>query len=529
VTDRAAAEPAAAPSAAEPPSQTALAADLHARAARIRAEMGGLDKLERLRTRGQRTVRERIDELVDPGSFRELGTFTRSKRPEDRFDTPGDGKISGQARIDGRPIVVFGDDVTVRQGSSSEVGSRKEERLAHFALRHGTPIVHLGETGGGRIPDILGAEGISEVLPFPAFAGRNHRVPVATVIVGKSFGGSSFLSAMSDFTVQVRGSCLAVTSPRVFEVATGERIGFEELGGVDVHARLTGQIDLGVDSDAEAWAAVRRWLSYLPSNAWTPAPRAADEAERGTLDDDPGLAELVPLQRARGYDMRRLLGRLLDPGSLFELRPLIGRNLTAGLGRIDGWPIGVVASNPMFQAGALDGDACEKATRLLVLCDSFDIPVLFLQDVPGFLVGRAVEHGRLLYRAMRLRQALTLCRCPTLTVIVRKAFGLAFKAMNGSGMGADAIYAWPGAEIGFMDPDVAVNVVRPEARGDERDHLIAQLAEATTPYDAAGVLGLDEVIDPATTRRVLAEDLGRLATRRPSPPEQRPLSYWATC
>ena len=368
--------------AAEPPSQAALAADLHDRAARIRAEMGGADKIERLHSRGQRTVRERIDELVDAGSLRELGTFSRSKRPEDRFDTPGDGKIGGQARLDGRPVVVFGDDVTVRQGSSSEVGSRKEERLAHFALRHGTPIVHLGETGGGRIPDILGAEGISEVLPFPSFAGRNHRVPLATVIVGKSFGGSSFISAMSDFTVQVRGSCLAVTSPRVFEVATGERIGFEELGGVDVHARMTGQIDLGVESDQEAWTAVRRWLSYLPSNAWTPAPRA-DAATRGSLADDAGVAELVPVQRTRGYDMRRLLGRLLDPDSFFELRPLIGRNLTVGFGRIDGWPIGVVASNPMFQAGALDGDACEKATRLLVLCDSFDIPVLFLQDVPA--------------------------------------------------------------------------------------------------------------------------------------------------
>jgi acetyl-CoA carboxylase carboxyltransferase component len=513
---------------AAPPTQAELAADLHARAERARTEMGGLDKIERLHNRGQRTVRERIEELIDPGSFRELGTFTRSKRPEDRFDTPGDGKIGGQARLDGRPVVVFGDDVTVRQGSSSEVGSRKEDRLAEFAFRHGTPIVHLGETGGGRIPDILGAEGISEIVPFPLYGTRRHQVPMATVIVGKSFGGSSFLSAMSDFTVQVRGTCLAVTSPRVFEVATGERIGFEELGGVDVHARLTGQIDLGVDSDVEAWTAVRRWLSYLPSNAWTPAPRA-EEPSRGASRDDPEVAGLVPTERARGYDMRRLVGRLVDPGSYFELRPLIGRTLTTGFGRIDGWPVGIVASNPMFEAGALDGDACEKATRLLVVCDSFDVPVLFLQDVPGFLVGKAVEHRRLLYKAMRLRQALTLCRCPTLTVIVRKAFGLAFKALNGTGMGADAIYAWPGAEIGFMDPEVAANVVRPGIAGEERDRLIADLAEATTPYDAAGVLGIDEVIDPVTTRRVLAEDLGRLATRRPVPPERRPLAYWSTC
>ena len=256
-------------------------ADLYARAERIRTEMGGVDKIARIHDRGGFTIRERITALVDDvaspegsatiSSFRELGTFTRSKRPEDRHDTPGDGKIGGHALIDGRPIVVFGDDVTVRQGSSSVVGARKEERLVDHALHHGTAIVHLGETGGGRIPDILGAAGLSEIVPFPNIATRRHKVPMVTVIVGKSFGGSSFLSAMSDFTVQVRGSCLAVTSPRVFEVATGEIIGYEELGGVDVHARQTGQIDLGVDTEPEAWEAVRRWLSYLPSNAWTPA------------------------------------------------------------------------------------------------------------------------------------------------------------------------------------------------------------------------------------------------------------------
>lgn len=501
-------------------------ADLQARTTKIRTQMGGLDKIARVHARGGHTVRERIDALVDAGSFREIGTFTRSKRPEDHDVTPGDGKIGGHATIDGRPVVLWGDDVTVMQGSSSLVGARKEERLFEHALRHGTPIVHLGETGGGRVPDILGAAGITELLPLPGCL-RRHQVPMATVIVGKSFGGSSFFAAMSDFTVMVRGACMAVTSPRVFEVATGEIIGFEELGGVDVHAKVTGQIDLGVDTEDEAWEAVRRWLSYLPPNAWTPAPRSTPPT--ATVEADPGIGAIVPQARRRGYDMRRLIARIADPASFFELRPTIGRNTTTGFCRVDGWPIGVIASNPMFEAGAMDGDACEKAIRLLVVCDSFDIPVLFLQDVPGYLVGRHVEHNRLLYRAMRFREALTLAGCPTITIVVRKAFGLAFKSMNGSGMHTDAIYAWPGAEIGFMDPDVGLNVIKPDASLEERDALAAELAEETAPYGAAGVMLLDEVIDPATTRQVLAHDLARLATRRIRPQHERRLANWSTC
>ena len=283
-----------------------------------------------------------------------------------------------------------------------------------------------------------------------------------------------------------------------------------------------------MDTEQEAWEAVRGFLSYLPSNAWTPAPRVpADGA--GPIEADPSIRSMVPTERKRGYDMRRLLNKICDPGSLFELRPSIGRNLTTGFARIDGWPIGVIASNPMFGAGAIDGDGCEKATRLLVLCDSFDIPVVFLQDVPGFLVGRQVEHYRLLYKAMRFREALSNCGCPTLTVVVRKAFGLAFKALNGSGVVADAIYAWPGAEIGFMDPDVAVNVVRPNATGAEREAEYARQVGETNPLGAAGVMKLDDVIDPADTRVVLAQDLARLATRQVRAPQRRPLSTWATC
>ncbi len=514
---------------------TDMVGDLHERARRVRVDMGGADKLARLRAEGHATVRAQIEGLLDPGSFRELGTFSRSLRLEDRDRTPGDGKIGGHGTIDGRPVTVFGDDITVLRGSSSVVGSRKEYRLYERAIAMGQPIVHFGQTGGARIPDTMGSEGISEVGDLFTMATRHHQVPMATAIVGQSFGGSSFLSALSDFVVMTRGSCLAVTSPRVFEVATGEIIDFEDLGGVDVHARRTGQIDLGVETDADAHAAIRRWLSYLPSNAREPAPRSTEAVAVGP---DPGLPHVVPNQRRRGYDMRRVVARVCDEGSVFELQPLFARNVCCALGRLDGWSIGVVANNPMFNAGVLDPEACHKIIRMITVCDAFNLPIVFLVDVPGFLVGRRVEHDRMLHWGMRMMQALQLATTPTLTVCLRKAFGLAWQAMNGSGMVNRGVYAWPGAEIGFMDPEVGVNVafgskLAAIADADEREaerlRLVKQVGEATSPYEAAGTMRIDEIIDPADTRSVLAEDLGRLAHRALPPPDARPLTWWPTC
>ncbi len=509
--------------------------DLHTRAQKIRSEMGGADKVARMRAAGEKTVREHIDGLIDPGSFREVGTFARSLRPEVRETTPGDGKIGGHGTVDGRPIAVFGDDITVLRGSSSVVGGRKEERLYERALAMGIPVVHFGQTGGGRIPDLMGSEGISEPGRVFEIAKRRHRIPMATAIVGRSFGGSSFLSALSDYVVMVRGACLAVTSPKVFEIATGEVISFEDVGGVDVHARKTGQIDLGVDSDEEAYAAIRRWLSYLPSNAHEAAARLEPA---GSFDSDPAIRELVPERRTRGYDMRKLVARLCDPGSVFELQPLYARNVTCALARLNGFSIGVVANNPMFQAGALDPEACHKIVRMMTVCDSFNLPVIFLVDVPGFMVGQRVEHDLMLHWGMRMMHALQNASMPTLTVCIRKAFGLAWQAMNGSRMANKGLYAWPSSEIGFMDPEVGVNVAfgskldgieDANEREAERTRLVREVAEATNPYEAAGTMRIDEMIDPADTRRILADDLEMLANRRVPPPEARPLSYWPTC
>jgi methylmalonyl-CoA decarboxylase subunit alpha len=511
----------------DPEPEPDVVGELRERRDRIRAEMGGADRIARLHARGERTIREHLDALLDPGSFDEVGTFVRSLRAEDHDDTPGDGKIGGHGTIDGRAVTVAGDDITVKRGSSSPMGSRRLGRLFAHAERCGHPIVYFGATGGARIPDSLGSAGFAQVAVDVDLFRRRRRVPFITVIVGDSFGGSSFVSAASDLVIQVRGTCLAVTSPLVAKIATGEVLTNDELGGVDVHARTTGQIDLVAEDDDQAYALVRRALALLPSGARQRAPRT-EPAQRAPLEPDPDLAEVVPRRRARAYDMHKVLARVLDEDSLLELGAGFGRGLVCGLGRLDGHTVGVIASQPKFFAGALDPAACEKAVKLLCLCDPFDIPVLFFQDVPGFFVGKQVEHDGMLKHAIRLQTALALSEAPKLTVLLRKAYGLAYFSLGGNDTGVDTVYAWPSAEISFMDPLVAANVV---AGGDEaqRDAVAGAMRADIDPYGAAGLMKVDEIIDPADTRPTLARALGRLEGRPAVDGAARPLAGWPTC
>ena len=517
---------------------TDVVEEMKSRRERIRSEMGGTEKIRRQHERGHLTIRERIERVLDEGSFFEVGTFSHSERHEVANISPGDGKVSGFGAIDGRPVSIAGDDVTVFHGSSSFVGHKKTHKAFQLAMDNGHPLVYLGETGGARLPDTLGSEGFTRIGPSLETGRRQRRFPMVTAILGDSFGGSSFESAFSDVVIQLKGTCLAVSSPRVIEIATGEIVTMENLGDVQVHLRKTGQIDLAAETEDHAFSLIREVLSYLPQNSWSKPERTPSQR---TDEPDSALYDLVPSQRNRAYDMRRVIGRLVDQkadgtGPAFlELKPEFGRPLITGLARIGGQSVGILASNPMFSAGALDPDSCDKGTSFICLCDSFNIPLVYLQDVPGFIVGRQAEHDRLLHKAIMFVEALSLAEVPKVTVVMRKAFGLAYYALAGNGMGGDFVFAWPGAEISFMDPGVGVNVAYAAKLRDaedpaaERARLVEEWSKDTDPYGAAGIMNLDEVIDPADTRNVLIRALEE--TDRPAPARgyRKPLASWPTC
>jgi acetyl-CoA carboxylase carboxyltransferase component len=480
---------------------------------RVAADVAGVD------------VRARIATLVDSGSFEEIGTFAHAFEDADSTGHAagaihaGDARVGGFASIGGVTVVVAADNPAVHDGTSGVVGNEKLERLMNLALGKGVPFVYLADGGRIRRSEVAGAEGLAELGAFNAFVGRRHRIPMVTAVLGDTTEVGALLAGTGDVTVLVDGARFTISDR-----------------AEPVDAAKHGVVDLVVASPEEALAAVARFIALVPSSAWAPTRRGP--ARPGTHELDQDLADMVPRRRTRAYDMRRVVTRLVDPapgapddapGELLELRPTIGRGLVTGLARIDGWPVGIFASNPMFQAGAMDPAACDKGVRLLTLCDAYQLPAIFLQDVAGFLVGRQVEHGRLLFRAVRFLNAIYASSCPTLTVVVRKAFGLAYESMNGRKHHTDGLYAWAGAEIGFMDPEIGVNVLHGDRKTvEEKRAIVADLREGTSPFDAAGAMNIDEVIDPAATRRILARDLANLAGRRVPAVEERTLRLWPT-
>ena len=475
--------------------------------------MGGAAKIEKQHAKGLLTVRERILGLLDPDTFDEQGLFTHSDLAEAREKTPADGKVLGYGEIDKRTVFVSGDDVTVLAGAGGRKGVEKLIKNAQIAARRGYPCIHLGDGGGARLPDIMGAVGMMSMTYPIKGPCRDRHVPLITTIMGECYGGPTWEAAVSDIIIQVKGSVMAVVGPSILEVATGECLDKEELGGWKLHAEETGQVDLFAEDDRDCLRLVKEVLSYLPDNAGElPPVQACSEPRDKRLD---GIFDLVPSNPRKTYDMHQVIEMIADPGSVLELKPLFDGSLITCFARLDGHVVGFLANNPNVMAGAMGPGACEKATGFICLCDSFHIPMIFLHDTPGFLVGKAAEERKMPLKIMTFIEALHHSTVPRVSVIIRKSYGMAHCNMSGGNMENEQLLAWPTADISFMAPPVAVNVafgrkLNGMAGVEEmKQAMLAELTKGCGPWEAAGINLIDKIIDPADTRTELIRALKR--------------------
>ncbi|MGB3070428.1 MAG: carboxyl transferase domain-containing protein [Ottowia sp.] len=466
--------------------------------------MGGPAKLAARHAAGLLNARERIDHLADPDSFTEFGLFAQSAREADRDRTPGDGKISGLIRIGGRSAAVVSNDFTVMGASSATTNGRKVGHVKDMATRRGLPIVFLGESTGARMPDVMGARGIG-AGDRPTQYRRMRETPWASAVLGHCYGSSSWYAALSDFVVMRKGAVMAVSSVKLTSMAISERMEPEDLGGWRMHTDVTGMVDAAVDTDEEALDLVRKFLSYLPSHHQEAPPREAPNPD--LVPDASRLQALLPLERTRVYDMRKILDCIVDRDSRLELKSRYAKNIVTCLARIGGRVVGIIANNPLHKGGAIDVDACEKATSFIVLCDSFNIPLLFFVDQPGFLIGIEGERRGAVGRVMNWMNALSLVTVPKFSVIVRKTYGQAVLNMGGGG-NSDVVLMWPSAEVNFMDPRHAVTIVhgvRREEDPERYDALLADMAKETSAYEMASPYNGHIVVLPEKTRDTLGE------------------------
>ncbi|HET6793369.1 MAG TPA: acyl-CoA carboxylase subunit beta [Acidimicrobiales bacterium] len=486
--------------------------------------MGGPELVERQRSMGKLPVRERIDLLVDPGSFVEFGQLADSMDPEleqSRGYLAADGMVAGIGDIDGRRVAVCAYDFTVMAGSMGTVGEAKTARMRELALRQRIPVVWLLDSAGARIQQSSGSTFASAGALFREQVTLSGVVPQVAAMLGHCAAGTAYIPALADFIPMVAGtSSMALGGRHLVKAATGEDVSEEEMGGSAVHTKVSGVADLEVADDDSCLQAVRRYLSFFPAhNREAPPVRAtSDPADRRCEE----LYDIVPTAPRRAYDMYRVIESIVDDGEYFPMKPEWARNVITAFARFGGRPVGIVASQPKVLGGTLDVNSADKAARFVWLCDAFGIPLVFLQDVPGFTVGSAVEKQGIIRHGAKMLFAVSEATVPKVTVVLRKAYGAGYFVMNGTAYEADYIVAWPTAEIAVMGPDGMVNIImrrqleaipEGEERNKARIAMAEELRKNIDPYIAAGHAQVDDVIDPADTRTAIIRGLHVSATK----------------
>ena len=490
--------------------------------------MGGPEKIEKRRAQGVLNARERIDYLLDEGSFVESGRYAASINKAVRHKTPGDGKLAGVGRIDGRPVALVSNDFTVMGASSSVVNMKKMRQMKKISIQRGMPLILLGESTGARMPDRMGAQGRATLGQDPTEYRRMREAPMVSALLGQCYGSSTWYTCMSDFSVMRKGSVMAVASSRVTAIAINQPVDAEDLGGWKLHAETTGLIDAVADTDEEAIDIIKTYLSYLPGHCMEAPPERSVPA--GSDDGAKKILDILPESRKRVYDMRAIIRALVDKDSLFELKPGFGQSIVTAFARLGGKSIGIVANNPRHQGGAISVDAMRKATSFLVQCDSFNVPLLFLVDQPGFLIGIAGERQAAPGKIINWMNALTLVTVPKISVIVRKDYGQAYLNMGG-GRNSDEVILWPTADLGFMDPEVGVSVLYNLKEEDDPERfrkLCAEIQRDTSAWDLAALYEGQMVIDPRDTRKVLIDLLAAHTLRLTNGIGEHLMRAWPT-
>jgi propionyl-CoA carboxylase beta chain len=492
---------------------------------------GSTRAVEKQHARGKRTARERIELLLDPGSFVELDGFARHRSTNfglERTRPYGDGVVTGYGTVDGRQVCVFAQDFTVFGGSLGEVFGQKIVKLMDLAMKTGCPVVGINDSGGARIQEGVVSLGLYGEIFF-----RNVRasgvIPQISLVMGPCAGGAVYSPAVTDFTVMVdQTSHMFITGPDVIRTVTGEDVAMEELGGARTHNTRSGNAHCLAADEQDAVDYVKALLSYLPANNMDEPPVYPVAARLAVSDTDRELDTLIPDSANQPYDMHRVIEHVLDDGEFLEVQPLYAQNIVVGFGRVEGRPVGVVANQPMHLAGCLDIGASEKAARFVRTCDAFNLPVLTFVDVPGFLPGTDQEWDGIIRRGAKLIYAYAEATVPKLTVITRKAYGGAYDVMGSKHLGADLNLAWPTAQIAVMGAQGAVNILyRAElAAADDpaavRAEKIQQYEDTlANPYLAAERGYVDAVIPPSQTRAQIVRGLRMLRTKRETLPPKK--------
>jgi propionyl-CoA carboxylase beta chain len=492
---------------------------------------GSSQAVDRQHGKGKLTARERLALLIDDGSFVETGALARHRSTAFGMadDRPyGDGVVTGYGTIDGRPVCVFSQDFTVFGGSLGEVFGEKVTAIMDLALKTGCPVVGINDSGGARIQ-----EGVVSLGQYGEIFVRNVAcsgvIPQISVVAGPCAGGAVYSPALTDFTIMVDGtSHMFITGPEVIRAVTGEDVGFEELGGARTHTATSGNAHYLATDEADALNYARALLSYLPSNNLDQAPSFDSDVDLSVTDADRELDQLIPDSPNQPYDMHAVIGGLLDGGEFLEIQALFAPNIVCGFGRIEGRSVGVIANQPLRLAGTLDINAAEKAARFVRTCDAFNVPILTLVDVPGFLPGTEQEWNGIIRRGAKLIYAYAEATVPKITVITRKAYGGAYDVMGSQHLGADVNLAWPTAQIAVMGAPGAVNILyRKElAAADDSEALRAQLItdyddSLANPYVAAERGYVDAVIAPSQTRSHLVRSLRALRSKRQAAPTRK--------